>query len=1020
MEQNLDKIDEIERLAEESFSKGDYRKSEILFIKLMEIIRSSLGEDHPSYAASLNNLAIVYESIGDYKNAEKLHKESLKIIRSSLGKDDPDYARSLGNLANVYESMGEYSKAEKLHKESLKIIRRSLGEDHPSYAASLNNLGVVYQSMGEYSKAEKLHEEALAIRSKSLGEDHPDYAASLNNLANVYESIGDYKNAEKLQKGSLEITLRSLGEDHPDYARSLSNLANVYELIGDYKEAEKLHKKALGIIGRSLGKNHSDYATSLTLLAGVYRSIGEYSKAEKLHEEALAIRSKSLGKDHPDYASSLNNLAEIYGSIGNYKKAKRSFMEAIEIQRKTLGKDHPDYASSLNNIALIYDSIGNLKEAERLFKEALKIILKSLGEEHPDTSNLISNLAFVYCVDNRIDDAFDFIKNAIEIDDKVIRNIFSMADEKQKLAYLGKIRGRLDILLSVVLANRSSSSIKFAFDTVLRRKGIVAELLAVQREQLLAEKNPHLRSKFEELSRIRNMMIMRYQKEKTSRDWLRMQKEIEKLDERRESLERELSRRIPEYLIERRIATADAAAVSKLLRNGSVLIEFVRFYKVGIKSTESRNKSLSEEGPRYSAFICRKDVPNKLEMIDLGDAKSIDCAIADLRNDIIGGAESEQDSSISMIDCLKTRLENLILKKLEPSFKGCKEVIICPDGQLNLLPFEILRCEDGKMLIDDYTVSYLCTGRDLLRVRRNIKKQHGSSKVIANPDFDLTVNSKGKKEKEETHYNRSREFDRGKHIVHELPATNFEGEFIAGMLAVRPVMRGNALEGKIRKMQSPKILHIATHGFFFDDDDWSVLRQNSSRLEFSSNLERLAIKMENPLLRSGLTLAGYNTYQRGGNLPPEAEDGALTAEDVSEMDLSGTELVVLSACGTGLGDVRAGEGVFGLRRTFVIAGAKTLIVSLWPVDDLATMLLMNRFYRNLLRRKMPKAKSLRDAQLYLRDSTGKDIAEIISSDKAMRKHFDTLTYNAHEAEKPFFDFRYWGAFICIGDPGPLS
>jgi len=1103
IEVDHDGIDEIEKLAEKSFLIGDYAKAEKLLKEAIKIRGKSLGKDHPDYAASLNNLAEVYNSEGDYKKAERLYKEALEITRKSLGNDHPDYATSLNNLAGVYSSVGDYEKAERLYKEALEIIRKSLGKDHPNYAtflnnlaevyrsvcdykkaeallikviemkgkslgkdhpdfaASLNNLALVYDSIGDYEQAEALYKKAIEICRKSLGKNHPDYAVSLNNLAEIYSSVGDYRKAAKLQKEALEIIRKSLGKDHPNYATSLNNLALVFDSIGDYEQAEALYEESLEITGRSLGKDHPDYAASLSNLASIYYSNGDYEKAERLYKEALEIigkasgkddpnyaaamnnlavvydsigdyekaerlqkedleiTRKSLGKDHPDYATSLNNLASIFCSIGNFAKAAKLQKEALEIRGRSLGKDHPDYATSLNNLASLYILFGDYKIAERLYNKALEIVLESLGGDHPDVSTTMSNLALVYYAKNRTDKAFYSIKRAIKIDDKMIRNVFSIANEKQKLAYIGVIQDKLDILFSVVLSHQTPSRVRFAFDSMLRRKGIVTELLAMQREQLLAKKNPHLKSEFEELSHIRNMMMRRHQEDRTPRDLARTQEEIEELDKRRESLEKELSRRIPEYAIERRIAAVDAVGVSKLLRKGSALVEFVRFYEYGIKLTESGKRNLLGEDPRYSAFICRKDAPNKLEMIDLGGADVIDGAIADLRKVMIGEKGSEQDSGIvSGKDDPKTMLEQLILRKIESSFEGCKEVVICPDGQLNFLPFEILRCKDGKMLIDNHIVSYLGTGRDLLRVKRNVKKQHGPPKVIADPDFNLTVDRKGEKETKETHCRRSREFEKGKNIVTELPATKFEGKFIASLLNVKPMMRGDALEGKIRKMLSPRILHIATHGFFFQDNDWNEISK-AGRMDFGSNLERLAAKLENPLLRSGLVLAGYNTYQRGGGLPSEAEDGTLTALDVSEMDLSGTELVVLSACGTGLGDIRVGEGVFGLRRTFALAGAKTLIVSLWPVDDLATMLLMNRFYGNLLKRKMPKAESLREAQLYLRGLTGGEVAKKIDSE-GMQEHFDSKPYEAHQDEKPFSDPKFWGAFICIGDPGPLT
>jgi CHAT domain-containing protein/Flp pilus assembly protein TadD len=882
---------------------------------------------------------------------------------------------------------------------------------------------------GDYRKSKGLSTRVNEIKCKLRGKDDQSYATNLDKIAGSYISIGDYAKALSLLEESLEFKSKSLGKDHPEYADSLNVLSIVYISIADYKKAEKLLNEALEINRKSLGKNHPNYATSLNNLAGVYDSIGDYAKAEKRHKEALKIRGRSLGKNHPSYASSLNNLACVYESKGNHPKAEKLLKGALKIRAKFLGKDDLAYVQSLSNLASVYTSVGDYKNAEKLLKKALVIFSKSLGKDHPDAIVVIENLALIYYNTNRIDDAFNTAKRAIELKNSMIRNVFSITDEKQKLAYMRRIQHSIDFLLSVATISQCRGHIRFAFDTVLQRKGIVAELLTMQREQLLAERNPRLRLEFEELARLRNLTMLRYQDERIPRDLVSTDISIGEIEEKKNSLERELLKRIPEYAIESRIAAADAAAVSKLLRKGSILVEFVRFYKLGLKSTgsaQSNNPILSEEGPRYSTFICRKDAPNKLEMIDLGDAEVIDGAVAELSRKI-AGKEPEKGEKISKndeyiesrIDDLKILLEQLVLRKIEGAFEECKEIIIAPDGQLNILPFEILRCKDGKLLIDRHIVSYLGTGRDMLRVKRRIKKRQGPSKVIADPDFDLVYGSSKVKMPKDPH-RRSREFERGKHLAYPLLATNFEGRFVGSILGVKPIMRGNALEGKIRKIQSPKIFHIATHGFFFKDNDWGEISKKVGKMNFDRNPGVAVAKIENPLLRSGLVLAGYNTYQRRGNLPPEAEDGTLTALDVSEMDLSGTELVVLSACGTGLGDIRAGEGVFGLRRTFALAGARTVVVSLWPVDDLATMLLMNRFYENLLKQKMPKAESLRDAQLYLRTLTGGDISKIINSNSAMREHYDTLSYEAHKAVKPFSNPRYWGAFICIGDPGPLT
>ena len=237
-------------------SQGQYRLAEPLYKQSLEIRRTALGEDHPDFAASLNNLALLYHSMGRYEEAEPLYKQSMEIRRTAPGEDHPSFAASLNNLAGLYDSMGRYEEAEPLYKQSMEIHRTALGEDHTSFATSLNNLAGLYESMGRYEEAVPLFQQSLEIRRTALGEDHPSFAATLNNLALSYKSMGRYEEAEPLHKKSMEIHRTALGEDHPDFATSLDNLAGLYDSMRRYEEAEPLYKQSMEIRRTALGEDH--------------------------------------------------------------------------------------------------------------------------------------------------------------------------------------------------------------------------------------------------------------------------------------------------------------------------------------------------------------------------------------------------------------------------------------------------------------------------------------------------------------------------------------------------------------------------------------------------------------------------------------------------------------------------------------------------------------------------------------------------------------------------------------------
>jgi CHAT domain-containing protein len=471
-----------------------------------------------------------------------------------------------------------------------------------------------------------------------------------------------------------------------------------------------------------------------------------------------------------------------------------------------------------------------------------------------------------------------------------------------------------------------------------------------------------------------------------------------------------------------------------------------------------------------------------VRLIDLGEAESNDRLITDFR----AGVTSELDlRDMSREACQRIpdadatvgeRLRAAVFDPLAHALGFCQRLLLAPDGDLNRLPFEALPLADGRHLLDVYRISYVSVGRDILRFQAPSGGQPAEPLVAADPDFDLGERVDTRPPDQSRTAERAprrgfwsrlfgrrqavavqqyapepgvrpgptpgmpaagrlaRDFDRAQYHFARLPGTCLEGERVGRRLGVRPLLAGAALEGHLKAGRSPRILHLATHGFFLPDPQRDLER-------FDRNLELMAFGqtpglgrlsgpgMESPMLRSGLALAGANTFLRGAALPPEAEDGLLTAEDVAGLDLLHTELVVLSACDTGLGAIHLGEGVFGLRRAFIVAGAKTLVMSLWKVPDLATAFLMDRFYDNLLARGLDRDLALSHAQRATRDATVGElkgewltptmIERLAAGDANARRHLEQLAQQA-DGHRPFAHPLYWGAFICQGDPAPLA
>jgi lipopolysaccharide biosynthesis regulator YciM len=284
------------------YQQGKFSEAAAVGERMPELWKQALGEDHPDYAASLNNLGRLYDSTLEYARAEPLYEQAADIRRKILGEEHPLYATSLNFLAELYVKMGDYARAQPLNVQARDIFKKVLGEEHPDYAMSLNDLAVLYEATGDHAKAEPLNVQARDIFKKVLGEDHPYYATSLNNLAALYMSRGEYARAEPLFLHARDIWKKVLGEEHPNFAHSLNNLALLYDSMGDYARAERLHVQAWGIQKKVLGEEHPDYAISLDNLANRYGSIGESARAERLHVQARDIRKRVLGEEHPNFA----------------------------------------------------------------------------------------------------------------------------------------------------------------------------------------------------------------------------------------------------------------------------------------------------------------------------------------------------------------------------------------------------------------------------------------------------------------------------------------------------------------------------------------------------------------------------------------------------------------------------------------------------------------------------------------------------------------------------------------------
>ncbi|MGZ4851621.1 MAG: CHAT domain-containing protein [Halobacteriota archaeon] len=712
-------------------------------------------------------------------------------------------------------------------------------------------------------------------------------------------------------------------------------------------------------------------------------------------KELCKLAQRMHGSDSVDYAANLNQLARLYYDIGNYEAALPLYREASDINREALGERHPDYAMSIINLGVLYKDMGDYQAAEPLYHEACDILREALGEHHPDYARSLNNLAALFASTDRVAESFDLMMRAAAIEDHTIAQVFAIGSESQRMVYLQSIQGSLHAFLTLTSQRcpRSKFTARAAMDLVLRRKALGAEALAAQRDAVLGGKYPALRERLDQLRTLNNK-INQKTFARVDADVLGSYREdLKTLNSRKEQLEAELAHQIPEMRLEEQLKTADSQAVAEVIPDDTALVEFARFDEFDFTTAPDHGDS-RWTAARYLAFILRTNAPDQLEMIDLGQSDTIDKMVTEFRANIMYSGQArgdykgkEDDEVVPGAVPEGTDLRKAVFDPLIPHFDNVTRLFIALDGELTRLPFEALPTDDGRRLIDAYHISYLSVGRDILRFTHQIVHELATSLVIADPDFNFGSLSSTSRPAPLISP-QSRDLVRAIQEIPPLPGTEEEGRRIADLLHVHPWLQQNALEGPLKAAASPSVFHIATHGFFLENQR-GVSPADIEKGGFADLMvSRISSSgVENPLIRSGLILAGASTFLKGGILPLDAEDGMLTALDVSGLDLLATELAVLSACDTGLGDVQTGEGVFGLRRAFMLAGAKTLVMSLWAVDDEVTKELMIDFYTRILAGE-GRADALRNAQLAIK-----------------AKHPD-----------PY----YWGAFICQGDPGPLN
>lgn len=952
-------------------NRGRHREAEELCRQALAIQQKILGPEHKDVADTLNNLAAILNFQGKAAEAEAIQRKVIAMRKKQLGAEHPDIAQALNNLANILENQGKYGEAEEIHRQGIVIAQKHLGREHINVVTSINNLGLVLFRQGKYREAEELFRQTLALRQKLLGMEHPHVADGMNNLSLVLDRQGKYGEAERNIRQALALRQKLLGDEHPQVAESMNGLAGLLELQGKNREAEEIYRQAIAILQKQHGREHPHVAILIGNLTIVLRAQKKYAEAEELARQTLAMRQKLLGPDHPDVAQSLTNLGAVLCEQGKFAEAEALFRQSRAIWQK-LGDEHPGVALALNNVAFALDIQQRYGEAEGLHRQSLAMRRKLLGGDHPDVAQSLYTLARHFISQAKPAQAVPLLQQAIGIQEIQLRAVVS---ETRMQALLEQMRRDDDTVYGLLMGPGASGATKLALHMALLRKGRMAEA-GVSANRLVQRSldRPSVRQRFDEWMGVRQRRETLLFGGLGKRSPETYQKQLQALQIQAESLEHALAAEVPELRsIQPPPLDEIVAKVAQRLPPDGVLVEVVwvrPFQGYGRADKQIWGKQ------HFIALLLFPD--QRIEWIDLGEASQVDRLAAQFLQALSRTASNPTPPARALYD--------QILGKLQRHLVGRKEIYLSLDGSLNLVPFDALHDGTG-YLIGRYRFHYLTSGRDLLRDPSN--RQVGPALVLGNPSFGAGAGASS--ETSSLLYQRLAGLP-------SLPWAQQESDTVARLLGVRALTGDIAKEEVLHGPLAPSVLHLATHGIFLTDVEPGPLPSTRSALALANvpvekapapgaSSARLPGEF-GPMNRSALVLAGA---RQSSAVEDKSKDGLLTAEEARSLDLDGTQLVVLSACDTGQGETASGQGVYGLRRAFLVAGAETVVTSLWRVHDEATGELMSMYYGKLLDKQHP----------------GDRLTAMVESMQALRTR--------PGREHPY----YWAPFLVIGSDGPL-
>ena len=923
----------------------DYSAAYELSSKAAKIADERFGASSEEYALALIEMASINIDKGEFDQAENQLERATELIKEEGSKNSLNNYHALMELAELYQISGKYDKADATIKKAHKYAKKS-GDNKELSTGSSDDLASLYITQGRYKGAEDIIKKSIELNEKKFGEEHYRLVKPYTLYSELYLVTGEYILAEKMIQKSLDISKSTLGDTSVDYMDNLTQLGEVYIAMGNYKEAEEIYTDARELINNKFGNNNYREAEILQRLADVnFKSDhADLKTITKYLDEAKEIVTTNFSSSHPQYGYLLEYEAKVLVDYEEYDKAAINLEDARKIWLSLYNKQHINVAQNEISMGDLLYKKGEYDEAYKNYNNASKTIKDVQDDNHPEYIETRSKMGKSLFAKGDLKPAMAIYNETTEKYLEYLDKYFPALSEQEKGRYWNSIKGDFETYNSLALAfsgkkGKTRKTVGKIYDFKLSTKAVLLSSSAKLKNRIVNSGDGELLYQYglyneyrEDITR--GLSMSPAEREEQGIDLGALEKEVN-------SLEKELSEQSEDFADAFDSEQFTWKDVKSTLKPNEYAIEIVRFRHWDVQFTDSII---------YMAMIvhAKSKAP---EPVILSNGNLLDTKFFKYYTNTIKYKVKDKKSYTQF------------WAEIDSKIPDNATIYISADGVYNQMNIETLIDSTGNYLIDKNEIYYVSNTKDLvLDAKQQTEKTYSNTAfLIGNPDFagDKTQISSSNTVSS----------------IEPLPGAEKEIKYVNKLLhrynwKKQTLLGAEATETAIKEMESPRVFHVATHGFFKDEDMSKQAQEDKGDIA------------DNPLLRSGLLFTGAGELLANNNIYDfNKKDGILTAYEAMNLNLDNTELVVLSACETGRGEIKSGEGVYGLQRSFLVAGADNVIMTLFKVNDAVTQELMNDFYSHWL------------------EGESKRVA-FQNAKKRIKEKYD----------KPI----YWGSFMLIG------